>query len=216
MKDIIELRRLDAPAPRPQSIAFDGDYLWIGSIENSMIYQIDPKSWTVKWETKAPGLPWGMTVVGEELRVICGETEEDNRFVRRLIPGHGFDTRFVLPCPDDTGSQLGWDGKTLHISQWYNQRVLAIGENDEVERVISSPRGICGQAIAGSTLYLVNTAAEDTNDYFLTRFDLAAEDPVGEDLARIPFPARALAFDEEHFWTNHRAAGQSVRFRLPE
>ena len=31
MNDIVELLRLDAPAPRPQSIAFDGTHLAVGA-----------------------------------------------------------------------------------------------------------------------------------------------------------------------------------------
>ncbi len=214
MKNIAELRRLDAPAPKPQSLACDGASLWMGSLATKKIYQLDPASWTVRWETDAPGLPYGMTTVGEELRVLCGETADDNRMIRRLIPGHGFDTRFALPCPDDTGSQLGFDGERLHVSQWYNQRVLALGDEGQIERIIASPRGICGQVIVGQTLYLLNTADEDTEEYFLTRFDLRQDDPVGEDLALLPFPARALAHDGQNFWTNHRAAGQTVCFRV--
>ncbi|MEA2690302.1 MAG: hypothetical protein QOD51_2909, partial [Candidatus Eremiobacteraeota bacterium] len=40
--------------------------------------------------------------------------------------------------------------------------------------------------------------------------------PVCEDVAIIPFPARALAFDGERFWTNHREADQIVAFARPD
>jgi len=36
--------------------------------------------------------------------------------------------------------------------------------------------------------------------------------PKIEDLARIPFQARALAFDGKNFWTNHREQNQIVSF----
>ena len=212
MKNITELRRLDAHAPRPQSLAFDGHFLWTGSLETRSIYQIDPVHWTVKWQCQAPGLPWGMTVVGDELRVLCGEGPDDTRNIRRLIPGHGFDTRFILPCPGDTGSQLGWDGQHLHLSQWYKQRVLALGPDGQIERSIPAPRGICGQVIVGRALYLVTTADEETDDYYLTRLDLDQPNPTPVDIARIPFPARALAHDGQSFWTNHRAAHQTISF----
>jgi hypothetical protein len=39
--------------------------------------------------------------------------------------------------------------------------------------------------------------------------------PVITDLARIPFAARALAFDGERFWTNHREQNQIVSFARP-
>jgi hypothetical protein len=39
--------------------------------------------------------------------------------------------------------------------------------------------------------------------------------PVITDIARIPFAARALAFDGERFWTNHREQNQIVSFLHP-
>jgi len=215
MRDIVELSRLASPAERPQSLCWDGSTLWMGSLATKLLYAIDPKSWTVKWEVEAPGAPFGMAAVGDELRVICGETDDDNRFIRRCAPFHGFDAVFRIPCPDDTGSQLGWDGALLHVSQWYNKRVLAIDERGAVVREIPSPHEICGQVIVDGVLYLLGTDDESTDDYFLTRLDLRSETPKAEDLARVPFPGRALAFDGQHFWTNHRSAHEIVRFSLP-
>src|ERR1700680_1048775 len=87
MKNVEELLRLPSPAPRPQSLAFDGETLWMGSLETQRLYAIDPQRWTVREEVQAPGLPYGMTVIGDELRVLCGETADDHRIIRRLIPG---------------------------------------------------------------------------------------------------------------------------------
>jgi len=39
--------------------------------------------------------------------------------------------------------------------------------------------------------------------------------PKIEDLARIPFQARALAWDGKRFWTNHRERHQIVSFAKP-
>lgn len=216
MKTIHETRRLDAPAQLPQSLAWDGTHLWMGSLDNQRIYKIDPDSWTVEWECAAPGNPFGIVVVKEELRILCGETPEDYRNIRRCIPGHGFDTQFKLPCPDDTGSQLGYDGQNLHVSQWYSQKVLALGSDGQVERAYDAPHGICGQVIIEDIIYLATTDDEETDNYFLTRIDLRGTEPKAEDIARIPFPARALAFDGTHFWTNHRAAHQTVCFKKPD
>ncbi len=44
----------------------------MGSIETDRLYAINPLQWTVIEEEKVPGKPWGMTVVGDELRVVCG------------------------------------------------------------------------------------------------------------------------------------------------
>ena len=215
MNPINELSRIDSIAPLPQGLAWRDDSLWMGSMDTKIVYQIDPSSWrTIKWQVQAPGTPFGITAVGDELRVLCGETEEDNRFIRRLIPGHGFDSKFKQPCPDDTGSQLGYDGQQLHVSQWYNQKVLALNEDGGVEKTYNSPHGIAGQCIVDDSIYLITTDAEETTEYFLTRIDPATGQ--ADDIATVPFQARALAFDGEAFWTNHRAANQTVRFAKPD
>jgi hypothetical protein len=212
MQDVNESMRLPSPAPRPQAIAFDGEKLWMGSIETSRVYQIDPRQWTVIEEDKAPGKPWGMTVVGDELRVICGEGEEDHRVIRRLVPGHGFKSGDAIECPDDTGSQLSYDGVRLYVSQWYKKRILGIDERGNVVRTIDIPRGICGQCYVDGTFYVLNTDDEDTTDYFLTRVVVNGGAPKVEDVAHVPFAARALAFDGSRFWTNHRENNQIVAF----
>jgi hypothetical protein len=216
MKDIQELQRLASPAPKPQSLAWDGSVLWMGSRETRRIYGINPVTWTVGWETAAPGTPWGMTAVGNELRVLCGETADDHRIIRRCLPGHGFDTKFCLPCPDDTGSQLGYDGQRLHVSQWYPKKVLTLGAEGDVERVINVPHGPCGQVFVGGAIYLVTTDDETTTDYWLTRVDPRKVTLQFDDIARIPFAARGLAFDGTRFWTNHREQNQIVSFARPD
>lgn len=213
---IQELRRLASPAPKPQSLAWDGATLWMGSRQTRRIYGIDPVKWTVGWETAAPGTPWGMTAIGGELRVLCGETVEDNRILRRCVPGRGFDEAFGLPCPDDTGSQLGWDGRRLCVSQWYPKKLLTLSDTGKVERVITVPHGICGQVWVDGKIYLITTDAEETTEYWLTRVDPSAATPRSEDIARIPFAARALAFDGTRFWTNHREQDEIVAFARVE
>ena len=210
VRDVNEALRLPSPAPKPQSIAFDGEKLWMGSIETSRIYAIDPRQWTLIEEVQAPGKPWGMAIVGDELRVICGEGDDDDRVVRRFVPGHGFKSQGVR-CPDGTGSQLSYDGTWLYVSQFYNRRLLALDEYGKVVREIAAPRDICGQTYVDGTFYLVTTDDEYGNDYFLTRVATNGAART-EDLARIPFAARALAFDGARFWTNHREANQIVAF----
>lgn len=218
MKTIQELRRMASPAPKPQSLAWDGATLWMGSRETKRIYAIDPKAWTVGAEFAAPGTPYGMTAVGKELRVLCSETAEDHRIIRRWVPGQGFDAGYGMPCPDDSGSQLGYDGQRLQVSQWYPKKLLALAANGNVERVITVPHGICGQVIVDGVIFLVTTDAEETTEYWLTRVDVpsaGAGAATCEDVARIPFQARALAWDGEKFWTNHREQNEIVAFARP-
>jgi hypothetical protein len=215
MRDVTESLRMPSPAPRPQSIAFDGEKLWMGSIETDRLYAIDPHSWTVSSEVTVPGKPWGITVVGDELRVICGVGDEDHRIIRRFVPGHGFKMQDAIVCPDDTGSQLSYDGVWLYVSQWHHKRILGIDERGSVVRTIDVPRGICGQCYADGSFFALNTDDDATTEYFLTRISFDAGGvPIAEDLARVPFGARALAHDGSKFWTNHRENHQLVAFTV--
>ncbi len=216
MNQIEELLRLDAPAPRPQSIAFDGTHVWLGSLETERLYAIDPNDWTVRDEMAVPGKPWGMTVAGDELCVILGETDEDHRTIYRAMPGHGLRKSSGIPCPDDTGSQLSYDGERLFVSQWYNQKLIALDERGRTGTVIDVPHQICGQTIVGGRFYLITTDDETSGEYLLTRVDARNGAAVVEDLASIRFDARGLAFDGERFWTNHREKHQTVAFAKPD
>jgi len=215
MKDIRELKRLASPAPKPQSLVWAGSTLWMGSRETKRIYAIDPLAWRIDWETAAPGTPYGMTVVRGELRVLCGETD-DNRIIRRCIPRQGFDAKFKLPCPDDTGSQLSFNGRELVVSQWYPKKLIELGEDGHVGKIVDVPHEICGQVFVDGCFYLLTTDDESTNDYWLTRFDPRSGAAKFEDLARIPFAGRALAFDGTNFWTNHREQNEIVSFARPD
>jgi len=183
----------------------------MGSIETSRLYAIEPHQWTVLEESAAPGKPWGMTVVGDELRVICGESADDNRVIRRFVPGHGFKTHDAIGCPDDTGSQLSYDGVRIYVSQWYNKRLLGLDEEGRVVRTIELPRGVCGQTFVDGSFYVLLTDDEESTEYFLARVRLNGE-AVTEELARVPFQARGLAYDGSRFWSNHREHNQIVAF----
>ena len=214
MEAIDELLRLPSPAPKPQSLAFDGTTLWMGSRETQRIYAIDSLRWTAHDETQVPQVPWGLTVAGDELFVIYGG-DDDDRFVRSYIPGRGFaHTKFR--APDGTGSHLGWDGDVLYISQWYNKRILGVDAGGAILSTVAVPHGICGLVVAGGKFYCATTDDQENGPYWLTRVDARGATPVCDDLAIIPFPARALAFDGNRFWTSHREANQIVAFARPD
>jgi sugar lactone lactonase YvrE len=211
--DIKDVLRLPSPAPRPQSIAFDGEHLWMGSVETNRLYSLDPHQWTVIEETPAPGKPWGMAVVGDELRVLLGETEEDHRRIRRFVPGHGFKTHESIDCPDDTGSHLSYDGIRLYVSQWYNKRIVGIDETGTVVKTIELPRGVAGQTFADGAFFAITVDDEESTDYYLTRVAVNGS-AVAEDLARVGLQARGLAYDGARFWTNHREHNEIVGFSI--
>lgn len=212
METIEEIARRPSPAPRPQSLAFDGELLWMGSLETERLYAIDPHTWTVREEAQAPGKPYGMVAVGDELRVVCGETEEDHRIIRKFIPGHGFKKEGSIPCPDDTGSFLSYDGDLLYVSQFYNRKIISLDDQGHPGTPISAPHDICGQVIVEGCFYLMSTDDEETDEYFLTRIDARNGKVVAEDIARVPFKARGLAYDGRRFWTNHREQHEIVAF----
>jgi hypothetical protein len=215
MKDVVELLRLPSPVPAPQALAFDGQRLWVGSRQTHGLLSIDPAEWVARDEATAPSTPWGMTLVGDEFRVIAGEADGD-RFVYRFVPGHGFSDDDRFRAPDGTGSQLSWDGDVLYISQWYNKRLLGVDASGSVLGTVNAPHGICGQTVVDGQFYLITTDDEEHGDYWLTRVDARGAQPVAEDLAIVPFPARALAFDGERFWSNHRAGNEIVAFARPD
>lgn len=214
MKTITEVMRMLSPAPRPQSVSADGTTLWMGSIGTCRVYEIDSTHWTVRSEAEAPGKPWGMTVMGDELRVLCGEGEDDTRMIRKFVPGHGFRNQGSIACPEDTGSQLSYDGDRLYVSQWYNKRILSLDDDGNVGSIVEAPHGICGHVVVDGIFYVMGTDDEETDQYFLTRIDARNGSVKSEDVAHVPFQARGLTFDGQRFWTNHRENNEIVAFTI--
>jgi hypothetical protein len=101
------------------------------------------------------------------------------------------------------------------VSQWYNKRILSLDDRGRVGSTVNVPHEICGQVVVLGLFYLVTTDEEEHGDYWITRVDARNGEVKSEDLARIGFPARALAFDGQRFWTNHREANEIVAFTVP-
>lgn len=217
MHTLSELARLTTPFARPQALYVDGDTIWMSSLATKKIYSLDKASLSITWETPVPdGLfAWGLTKLGNELRVLVGGQGEpsDIRTIRRCVPGVGFDPSFSLLCPEESGSHLSFDGQALNVSQWYPKKIIALDEKGKAGRILTCQHGICGHCYAKGAFWALTTDDEEAGDYWLTRID-----PVtgkNEDLGRFGFPCRALSFDGVAFWTNHRAANQLVRLAAP-
>jgi hypothetical protein len=146
--------------------------------------------------------------------LVLGMTDADDRFVYRAMPGHGVRTSSAMPCPDDAGSHLSYDGERLYLSQWYNQRLVALDDTGPTGRVIDVPHQIVGQTIVDGRFYLLTTDDETSGEYWISRVDAREPSATCEDIAAIHFDARGLAYDGERFWTNHREAHQTVAFSL--
>jgi outer membrane protein assembly factor BamB len=212
---IDELLRIPAPCPAPIGIACDGTDLWIGSFGTNRIYGLNAQRGTVFEEATAPGRPFGITVTGDALRVIVGEGEHDDRYIRRYIMGKDFKTEKVA-CPDRTGSFIAYDGDRLYVSQRDNKCILEMDEAGTVLRTIPVPRQITGMVIVGGRFYLVTTENRDDADYRLLCLDARREQPEVVELASIPFVARGLAYDGTKFWTNVRGENAIVAFAKPD
>ncbi|GAC1413206.1 MAG: hypothetical protein NVSMB64_23450 [Candidatus Velthaea sp.] len=208
---IDELLRIPAPCPAPQALACDGTDLWVGSVETNRIYGLRGNTGAVFEEAVAPGEPIGMVVTGDALRVVTSEGDDDNRFIRRYVIGHGFKSE-RLSCPDDTGSFLAYDGDNLFLSQRHQKCILEIGPAGEVKRRIDVPREITGMVIVGGRFFLMTVESKDSEESRVLRVDARKDQPEIVELANVPYKGRSLAWDGTKFWTNCRSENEIVAF----
>jgi hypothetical protein len=213
LASITERQRLSSPAVTPQALAWHSDSLWMGSRDLRRLYKIDIETWTVLEEIAAPGIPWAAVSIGDALRFTIGAGSDDDRCVYEYAPGEGFAKLFA--CPELTGSYLSFDGEHLYLSQWYEHRVLKFDASGNILRKIDIGAEICGHTFVDGTLYVLRGAEQPTENWRIARLDVREEIPSIEDLARVPFACRSLAFDGENFWTNHRSANEIISFALP-
>jgi hypothetical protein len=185
----------------------------MASRETNRLYAINASAWTARDEGEAPGGPFGMAFVGDDLRVIIGLGDNQNdRYIYRFVPGHGFKER--MACPDFTGAHLAFDGDVLFVSQASYRRILALDAEGVVTHEIPLNRTPVGMTIVEGLFYLVTTDDEFENVQF-TKVDAHGETPRITTLASIPFDARGLAFDGSRFWTCHRDNNEIVAFTVP-
>jgi hypothetical protein len=214
LQTITELLRLPSPAPLPLGLIADGDVLWMASRETHRLYSIDIAKWTVNDEAQCPGSPFGLTMVGDEMRVVTGYGEKaHDRYIERFIPGHGFKNG-KIECPDLTGSHLAFDGDTLFLSQAANNKILALDAQGNVLREIQLERKPVGMTIVDGCFYLI-TGDDEFENLEFWKVDARGEKPIVHALASIPFDARGLTYDGTRFWTSHRDNNEIVAFERP-
>jgi hypothetical protein len=211
MQSVKELDRHRSPGSRPQPLAFHGKTLWMGSWDTDHLYAIDPQTWRVVEEVAAPGKPYGIAALGDELRIVVSIGEEDDRYFYRFVPGQGFDSESGTACPDFTGSHLASDGTTLYLGQMGNRRILALDANGSVLREIALPTRCVGMGFREGSFHIIS-ADEEFENLQLAKLDLQVSTPALAPLAAIPFDARGLAFDGDVWWTSHREASEIVSF----
>ena len=213
---IVEFSRQPSPTVTPQALAWHEGLLWIGSRDARQLYGLDPRTWTVVEDAAAtPGIPWAAVSARGALCLTTGEGAEDDRYLRRYTPGQGFDEAYRVALPAFTGSYLSFDGEALHVSQWYKHRVLRLDPGGRVLREIAVGAEICGHVFVEGHLYVLRGTEQNGENWQLARLDLRGNAPRVEELARVPFACRSLTFDGSRFWTNHRAANETISFSLP-
>jgi hypothetical protein len=230
-----ERKRFRSPTVTPQALAWDGKQLWMSSRDLGFLYKLNADGSKIVEEVDPPGVVWGAVATNGAMHVTIGKGTEDNRYVYRYDPKKGFSQLFA--CPDFTGSYLSYDGKNLYMSQWYEQRILKFDKKGAVVGKIDIGAEICGHTFADGTLYVLrgtenvprppyaggrptperfkSGAEPGEEQWWIARLDLREKSPEVVDVAKVPFAARSLTFDGKNFWSNHRAANETISFSLP-
>ena len=231
---IQERKRLKSPTVTPQALAWDGKQLWVSSRDLGMLYKLDATGAKVAEEIDSPGVIWAAVATNGAIRLTIGKGLNDDRYVYRYDKQSGFSKEFA--CPDLTGSYLSYDGNNLYLSQWYEQRILKMDNAGKILGTIEVGAEICGHVFANGTLYVLRGtenvprpdyaggkptpekfkagAKEGEERWWIARIEPKTSEVV--DVARVPFGARSLTFDGKNFWSNHRAANETVCFSIPE
>jgi len=215
---IIEKQRLTSPCVTPQALAWDGSQLWMSSRDLGMLYRTDAKELKIIDEIDPPGIVWSAVLAADGWRFTIGKGLNDDRHVYRYTANDGFERLFA--CPEFTGSYLSFDGENLYLSQWYKEQIHRVDDAGNISCTIEVGAEICGHAFVDGMLYVIRGrenkgVPNKSEEWRVAEIDVRPETPVIRDLATIPFASRSLTFDGENFWSNHRAANETVAFSLP-
>jgi hypothetical protein len=183
-----------------------------------MLYRVNPDRFQVLEEIDPPGVIWAGVMTNDGWRFTIGKGLNDDRYVYRYTAADGF--RKLFACPDLTGSYLSFDGEHLYLSLWYKGQIHRIDDAGKISCTIDVGAEICGHTFVDGALYVLRgqenkDAPGKTEEWRIARLDPSESTPNVEDLAIVPFAARSLAFDGANFWSNHRAANETVAFVLP-
>lgn len=196
----------------PQALAWDGRLLWMSSRDLGTLRKIDANKWETAGEIDPPGIVWAAVATNGAMHFTIGKGLNDDRYVYRYDSPNGF--RKLFACPELTGSYLSYDGKNLHLSQWYEKRILKYDASGNIIRTIDIGAEICGHTFVDGMLYVLRGVEKPNEDWRIARLDPREQAPAVHDLAVVPFACRSLTYDGENFWTNHRAANETVSFAV--
>lgn len=197
----------------PQALAWDGSVFWLSSRDLGTLHKIDVKKWKQIEEIDPPGIVWAAVARNDAMHFTVGKGLNDDRYVYRYDRANGF--RKLFACPEFTGSYLSHDGENLYLSQWYEKHILKYDAKGNIIRKIDIGAEICGHVFVDSLIYVLRGVEKPNEDWRIARLDPRQETPEVTDIAIVPFACRSLTFDGERFWSNHRAANETVSFALP-
>lgn len=210
MHSTTELQRKPSPGGRPQPLAYLDGILYVGSLDASVIYEIEAASWHVRAQHAAPGRPYGMAVLGEGVRVVVSVGEQDDRYLHTLVPGKGFDAS-AIALPDLSGSHLASDGSSLYLLQIGNRCIVTLDADGTVKKKTALLQRLAGVGVAGGKLYGL-AGDEEFEHLHLATVDLHGPNAAIVDVASISDEARGLTHDGRAWWTSYRDNNQIVSF----
>ena len=220
MREVFDIEGHASPTVTPQALAWDGGQLWMSSRDLGMLYRTEVDGGLkIFEEIDPPGVVWAGVPTNDGWRFTIGKGLNDDRYVYRYNAGEGFTKLFA--CPEFTGSYLSFDGEHLYLSQWYKGEIHRVDDSGNISRTIDVGAEICGHTFANGTLYVLRgrenkDVPNKAEEWRIARLDMREGRPSAEDLATIPFASRSLTFDGAKFWSNHRAANETLSFRIPD
>ena len=177
------------------------------------LQKCDAATLQVVEEIDPPGVVWAGVLTRDGWRFTIGKGLNDDRYVYRYTPQDGFAKLFA--CPEFAGSYLSFDGSSLYLSQWYKGEIHRIDDAGKISRTIRVDAEVSGHTFADGVLYVLRGTEQNGESWAIASVNLRDAAPTVTDIAEVPFACRSLAFDGDKFWTNHRAAGEIVSFKVP-
>jgi hypothetical protein len=209
--------RKQAPTVTPQALAWDGKYFWMSSRDLGTLLKIDGETWKMMEEFDPPGVIWAGVSTNDGWRFTIGKGLNDDRYIYRFSPDEGF--RKLFACPDFAGSYLSFDGQHSYFSQWYTGLIHQVDDSGKILRTLEAGAEVCGHTFVDGKLYVLRGRENKdvpgkSEEWCIARLDPREKSPEIEDLATVPFAARSLTHDGEKFWSNHRAANETISFTI--
>ena len=201
-----------APAPDPQGLAWDGEFLWVADDSTDSLYKIDPEDGSIVSSFPTPGSkPRGLTWDGNHLW--CADTKSDTIYK--------LDTNYAsvissIPAPHHTVKGLTWDGQYLYCCYFagWSSSILKINLSDTSFSFFvftrGTPQGLaCNgeniwncEDIFGTTLGWIDQYTLSTGNR-TNSFDTPGYYPTG------------LMYDGRYFWLTDNETDSLYKLIMP-